>query len=171
MTNNQSPIRNKVADSGIVTIDLDLFHRKGERVLFDIKPLLFEELLLREKDFRKFVKEHDWSSYTNKYVAVTCTSDAIIPVWAFMLIASELSPFAGKIVMGDLNDLEEELFFDELSKIVPAEYSEKRVVIKGCGDNPIPPAVYLQITSLLRPFVKSIMYGEPCSTVPVYKKK
>lgn len=162
---------NKVAESGLITIDPADFYQQGERFVFDIKPLLIEEFLLREKDFREYVKKHDWTFYSGKYVAVTCSNDAIIPVWAYMLLASSLEPFAAKIVFGDLNDLESELFKEKLSQINPADYRDQRIVIKGCGDILVPVNVYMELTRLLKPYVKSIMYGEPCSTVPVYKAR
>jgi len=164
-------IKNKVTDSGLITIDLADFYVKGERALFDIKPLLFEELLLREKDFREFVKNNDWSVYKNKFVAITCSSDAIIPVWAYMLLASALQPFAAKIVFVTMDDLETKLFDEQLSKFDTAQFIDQRVVIKGCGDVAVPVSAYMQLTGMLNPIVKSIMYGEPCSTVPVYKRK
>jgi hypothetical protein len=162
-------IKNKVAESGLITIDLADYYPKGERVFFDVKPLLVEELLLREKDFRAFVKEHDWTSYSGKFVAVGCTSDAIIPVWAYMLLTSVLEPHARLVVMGTLDDLERQLMLDAISKFDPDKYRGQRIVIKGCGDIEIPPAAFVELTRLLRPVVKSLMYGEPCSTVPVYK--
>ena len=163
-------ITNKVAESGIVTIDPADFYVKGERVLLDIKPLLYEELILREKDFREFIKTNNWSAYREKFVAITCTNDSIIPVWAYMLLASALEPFAGKIVFGDLNTLETELFKSKIAQFNPENFRNQRIVIKGCGDIAVPPSVYMELTRMLKPFVKSIMYGEPCSTVPIYKK-
>ncbi|MFI5219514.1 MAG: DUF2480 family protein [Bacteroidia bacterium] len=167
----EKEIINKVEESGLVTINLEDFYSEGERVLFDIRSLLYEELVLKEKDFREFVKSNDWSVYKNKYVAITCSNDAIVASWAYMLLASVLQPFAKKIVFGDLKELEEELFHDSLQKINPELYRNQRVVIKGCGDIPVPVSAFVEITALLRPVVKSIMYGEPCSTVPVYKSK
>ena len=163
-------IVNKVTESGIITINLEDFYPEGERVLFDIKPLLFEELVLKEKDFREFVKNHDWQQYKNKFVAVGCSNDAIVASWAFMLVASSLQPFAKRIVLGDLKKLEEEIFHDAIQKINPENYHDQRVVIKGCSDKEVPVSAYVELTALLRPVVKSIMYGEPCSTVPIYKK-
>ena len=164
-------IINKVTESGLVTINLEDFYPEGERILFDIKPLLFEELVLKEKDFREFVKNHDWKKYENKFVAVNCSNDAIVANWAYMLIASALQPFVKKIVFGDLVKMEEEIFHDAVSKTNPENYRNHRVVIKGCGEKPIPVSAFVEITALLRPVVKSIMYGEPCSTVPIYKNK
>ena len=164
-------IINKVANSTLVTIDLEELFPDGERVAFDIKPILIEELLLREKDFREFIKANDWSQYKNKSVAVFCSSDAIIPRWAWMLIASALEPFVKKIVFGSLETLEEALFYDLISSLDIETYRDQKVVIKGCSHKPVPVSAYLELTARLRPIVKSIMYGEPCSTVPVYKRK
>jgi hypothetical protein len=165
----ENEITNKVASSGIVTIDLEEFYIKGERILFDIKPYLFQELILREKDFREFIKTNDWSIYKDKLVALTCTADAIVPTWAYMLLTLALEPFAQKIVFGNLHELETILFAEKLALLNPLDYKDARVVIKGCGDIDIPKNAYVQLTSLLKPVVKSIMYGEPCSTVPLYK--
>ena len=167
----QEEIINKVAESELLQFDLQDLHVRGERILFDLKPFLFEELILKEKDFREQIKNHDWKSYEKKFVALTCTADAIVPTWAFMLVASQLQPFAKKLVFGDLNKLEEELFREQLSKINIAEYKDKRISIKGCSNIYVPPAAYVEITTLLRPVAKSIMYGEACSTVPLFKRK
>ena len=164
-------IINKVAESGLINIDLEELYVKGERVLFDIKGWLFEELIIKEKDFREHVKNHDWSQYENKLVALTCTADAIVPTWAFMLVATKLEPFAKKIVFGDLRKLEEELFHEQLQKLNPDNYRDQRIVIKGCSKVEVPVSTYVELSSLLRPVAKSIMYGEPCSTVPIYKNK
>ena len=162
-------IINKVANSGLITIDLEEFYPKGERVLFDIKPLLFHELILKEKDFREFIKQHDWSQYKDKLVAITCTADAIIPTWAFMLVSIALEPFAKKIVFGNLETLEAIIFNEALLAIVYEDYKDKRVVIKGCSNLPVSTNAYVELVRGLRPFAKSIMYGEPCSTVPLFK--
>jgi len=161
---------NKVAESGLITIDLETWYPRGERALFDLKDHLFMGMILKEKDFREALKKTDWSVYKGKDVAVFCSADAIIPVWAWMLVASYLQPVANEIVMGDEKELHRQIFLKNLSSINVDEYAGKRVVIKGCGDTPIADYVYMEITRLLRPVVKSIMYGEPCSTVPVYKK-
>lgn len=165
------PFVNKVAESGLITIDLEKWYPRDETAVFDLKDFLFMGLILKEKDFREALKNLDWSVYQGKQVAITCTADAIIPVWAYMLIASYLEPVAAFFVLGDEKELQKQLFLKNLAAIDPAEYNDKRVVIKGCGETPIPDYVYLEITRILRPVVKSIMYGEPCSTVPVYKKK
>ena len=164
-------IQNKVTNSGLITFNLEDHYPEGERVQFDFKPWLFQELILKEKDFREYLKNHDWSQYQNKYVAVTCSADAIIPAWSYMLIFSKLEPFAKKIVFGDLNTLEEKIFDEILSKLDVEAYRDQRIVIKGCSNKPIPVSVYAALTALLQPVVKSIMFGEPCSTVPVYKRK
>jgi hypothetical protein len=165
----ENEIVNKVDQSGLVQFDLEELYVKGHRTLFDLKGWLFEELILKEKDFREQIKNHDWQQYRDHFIALTCTADAIVPTWAFMLIASKLEPFAKKIVFGDLKKLEEGIFHDRISEIDPEHYRDQRVVIKGCSKVAVPVSSYVEITSLLRPVVKSIMYGEPCSTVPVYK--
>ncbi len=164
-------IDNKVANSGLITFNLEDLYPEGERVQFDFKAWLFQELILKEKDFREYLKNHHWSQYQNKYVAVTCSADAIIPAWSYMLIFSKLEPFAKKIVFGDLTTLEGKIFGEILSKLDVEAYRDQRIVIKGCSNKPIPVSVYAELTALLQPVVKSIMFGEPCSTVPVYKRK
>ena len=164
------PIVNKVAKSGLVTFDLEELHVPGDRALFDISPWLFEELILREKEFRQHVKEQDWTLFQDKLVAVTCSADAIVPTWAFMLITAALAPYAAKVVFGSLQQLEEALYRDKLQAIDPNAYKDQRVIIKGCSKVTVPVAAYVQLTELLRPVAKSIMYGEPCSTVPVFKR-
>lgn len=163
-------ITNRVANSGLITLDLGEMYPAGERVLLDIKDQLFQGLILREKDFREYIAMHDWSQYKNKFVAITCTADAIIPDWSWMLLASALQPFAKKIVFGDLEKLETVLFTEVLSAFDSEQYRDARVVIKGCGDKPVPKTAYIELTRVLQPVVKSIMYGEPCSTVPVHKR-
>ena len=166
----EKEIINKVALSGIITINLEEFYPQGERVLFDIKELLYQGLILKEKDFREFVKNEDWSRYTDKYVALICSEDAIVPTWAYMLLATQLAPFVKKVVFGDLETLETVLYNEILNALNMKAYKEARVVIKGCGDLPVPKAAYVEITRLLLPVAKSIMYGEACSMVPLYKK-
>lgn len=167
----QDEIINKVANSGIVTVDLETFITPGERMVFDIKPLLFQELILKEQDFRNFIKTNDWTVYKDKLVALSCSADAIIPTWAYMLLVVALEPYAKKVVFGSIQDLDNLLFAERLNQLNTAEYKDARVVIKGCSDVSIPTNAYVQLTALLKPVVKSIMYGEPCSTVPVYKAK
>ena len=164
-------IINKVAGSGLIEINLEEYYTSGERVLFDIAPCLFQGLILREKDFREFVKNHDWSQYKDKHVAITCSADAIVPTWAFMLVSSALSEMAASIVFGNLNDLDNVLFERSLSTLNVEEYKDAKVVIKGCSNLPVGTHAYVRLVELLRPVAKSIMYGEPCSTVPVYKRK
>ena len=162
---------NKVAESGIITLDLEDFYPKEETAIFDMKDHLFMGLILKEKDFRDTMKELDIEPYKEKNVALTCTADAVIPVWAYMLVATYLQPVAKEIVFGDADFLHKTLFLKNISKINIADYEDKRVVIKGCGELPITEAAYVAITGLLRPVAKSIMYGEPCSTVPIFKRK
>lgn len=172
MSNEVEEIKNKIAESGLVSIDLTDFYTKGERVVIDMKDHLFEGLILKEKDFRAFVKAEDWSKYQNKLVAITSTADAIIPTWAYMLIASELEPYAKKVVCGTPETLETILFDETLTAKLNAEqYTDKRVMIKGCGDIEIPASAFTEATAMLKPFVKSIMYGEACSNVPIYKSR
>lgn len=167
----EEKIVNKVAESGIISFDLAKYYHSGERVVYDIKENLFQGLMLREKDFREFIKTHDWNQYAGKNMAITCTADAIVPTWAYMLLVSRLEPVVNMVIFGDLRELENALFRDALTKINIEEFRDQRVVVKGCGDIPVPVAAYVEITRLLRPIVKSIMYGEPCSTVPIYKNK
>jgi hypothetical protein len=163
-------IVNKVAQSGLVEFNLEDHYLPGERVLFDIKDQLFQGLILKEKDFREFIKNENWSNYKDKYVAISCTADAIVPTWAYMLLTTALEPFAKKIVFGDLKTLETILFSEALSKVDVEQFRDARIVIKGCSNLPVPESAYVEITRLLRPLAKSIMYGEPCSTVPIYKQ-
>jgi len=167
----QENIVNKVASSGLLTLNLEEYYNEGERVLYDMKENLFHGLILREKDFREFIKTHDWSLYAGKNVAIICSADAIVPTWAYMLLANKLKPFANEVVFGNLETLEAVLFTKALAKINLNSFAGERVVVKGCGDIEVPVSAYVEITNLLTPVVKSIMYGEPCSTVPVYKRK
>lgn len=164
-------IINKVAQSGLVSFDLEEYYTPGERMAFDISPVLYEGLILKEKDFRNFAREHDWSRYKDKLVAVFCSTDAIVPTWAYMLLVTRLQPFAKKVVFGTPERLEEVLYTESLSRINPEEFRDQRVVIKGCSNLPVPVFAYTEITRMLTPVAKSIMYGEPCSTVPLFKKK
>jgi hypothetical protein len=164
-------IVNKVTESGLITIDPADYYPKGEAAIFDMKDFLFMGLILKEKEFREALKIFDWEKYRDKNVAINCTADAIIPVWAYMLAASYLQPVAQEVVLGDEKELHRALFLKNLSTINANEFADKRIVIKGCGELPVGEYVYAEITKLLRPVAKSIMYGEPCSTVPIYKKK
>ena len=164
-------IINKVAQSALVTLDLEKFYPREELVLFDLKNYLFMELILKEKDYREALKNLDWTIYQNKNVAITCSTDAIIPLWAYVLAVTYLQPVANDIIFGNEKEVFNILFSKNIEKIDVKEFEGKRVVIKGCGDKKIPESAYVAITKILRPVVKSIMYGEPCSTVPIFKRK
>jgi hypothetical protein len=165
------PIINKVAESGLITIDPEKYYPREQTAVFDLKDFLFMGLILKEKDFREQLKNYNWEPFKDKYTAVYCSADAIIPVWAYMLVATYLEPVAKDIIMGDEKELHRQLFLKNLSTINIEEFTDQKVVIKGCGETPIGEFVYMELTKLLRPVAKSIMYGEPCSTVPVYKKR
>ena len=165
------PIVNKVAESALVTIDLESYLPKENPQVVDLKEYLFMGLILKEKEFREMLKSTDWEQFRNKEVVVTCTADAIIPVWAYMLVASSLKQVTNLISLESLSQWKSRKLLENIRKMDLAQFAEKRVVIKGCGDEPIPDEAYLEVTSVLLPVVKTIMYGEPCSTVPVYKKK
>ncbi|MGI4749160.1 MAG: DUF2480 family protein [Janthinobacterium lividum] len=167
----QENIVNKVAQSGLVTFDPASLYSVGERILYDIKDNLFMGLMLREKDFREFIKQHDWQQYQDKFVAVTCSADAIVPTWAYMLLANKLASIAQKVVFGGLDLLETVLYEEAISQMDLEKFRDQRVVIKGCGDITVPESAYVSLTFRLTSVVKSILYGEPCSTVPVYKRK
>jgi hypothetical protein len=162
---------NKVAESGIATIDLASLLPSNDIIVFDIKPYLYMELILKEKEFRAALLTTDWTIYQDKVVGIICSADAIIPMWANMLIVSALNPFAKAVYFGNENKVREQQLLENINTLNINEYNDQRVVIKGCGDTPIGESAYIAITQKLRPVVKSIMYGEPCSTVPVYKKK
>ena len=165
-------IVNKVAESGLVTIDLEKYlPQKGSIAVFDMKDFLFMGMILKEKDFREALKQQDWEKYRNKNVAITCTADAIIPVWAYMLVTTYLQPVAKEIIVGEEKEIYKAVFLKNISTIHGSEFIDKRIVLKGCGETPIDDFAYAEATRKLLPVAKSIMYGEPCSTVPVYKKK
>ena len=168
--NIQENIVNKVAQSGLVSLDLADLYPAGERFFYDIKDNLFHGLMLKEKDFREFIKGHNWESYAGKHIAIGCSADAIVPTWAYMLLASKMAPFAKTVVFGDLKLLETILFERELSKMDIEKYRDQRVVVKGCGEIAVPDSAYIDITVKLSSVAKSIMYGEPCSTVPIFKR-
>jgi hypothetical protein len=161
---------NRVANSGLVTLNLEEYIHPGERVVYDIKDNLFHGLILREKDFREFIKMHDWSQFDGKNVAIICSADAIVPTWAYMLLAIKLQNHAHRYVFGNLEALEQSLFEEAIAGIKAEEYRDAKVVVKGCGDKPVPTFAYVAIMQKLLPVVSSVMYGEPCSTVPLYKK-
>jgi hypothetical protein len=161
---------NKVAESGLISFDLEEYYPKGTIKVFDLKEYLFMQLILKEKDFRAALSATDWASYAGAHVAITCSADAIIPMWAYMLVASFLQPVAKNVVFGDEAKLITTLLLKNLDAVNGEEYLDKRVVVKGCGELSVPEAAYVEITNKLRPYARSIMYGEPCSTVPIYKK-
>ncbi|HEY5691002.1 MAG TPA: DUF2480 family protein [Cyclobacteriaceae bacterium] len=163
-------IINKVARSALQTLDLEELFVPGERVVLDIKDHLHQGLVLKEKDFREYIKSNDWSSYEGKHVAIQCTADAIVPTWAFMLLSVALRPFAKTIIFGNLEQLEIQLFKDALDKVDWDIYQDGKVVIKGCSKVNVPVATYVEVTNRLRPIAASIMFGEPCSTVPLFKR-
>jgi hypothetical protein len=163
-------IVNKVSESGLITLDLEQYYPREEVVVFDLKDYLFMGLILKEKDFREALKSQDWENFRNKYVGVTCSADAIIPPWAYMLAASYLQPVAKDVIMGDQKDVHKAIFIKNIQGINVNEFAGQRVVVKGCGETPIGEFAYMEITKRLRPVVKTIMYGEPCSTVPIFKK-
>lgn len=163
-------IINRVVNSPIVSIDLEEYYHHGDRLVYDIADNLFQGMILREKDFRLFVKEHDWMQYQGKNVSLICSEDAIVPTWAYMLLMTKLEGIANLVVMGSLDTLEYALFQQALAKINLKEIADRPVVVKGCGNLPVPESAYVELTRILKPHVKSLMYGEPCSTVPLYKK-
>jgi hypothetical protein len=164
-------IVNKISNSKLINIDLEEFYPDGERVLFDIKDWLFEGIILKEKDFRASVKNHNWSSYKNACVALTCSEDAIIPSWAYLLLASELAVYAKKVVVGNLELLETVLFLEVIQNLNIEPFKDKPIIIKGCAQKPIPSSAFTMLIQKLQPIAKTIMYGEACSTVPLYKRK
>jgi hypothetical protein len=166
----QDLIINRVASSNLVVFDLEEFYQPGERVIFDIKDCLFQGIILKEKDFRDFIKTNDWSKYKDKFVAITCSADAIVPTWAYMLLTIALHPFAKHVVFGTSEDLEIDLFRRALQKVDWSKFQNAKVVVKGCSKVNVPVSIYTEATSNLTPYVSSLMFGEPCSTVPLYKR-
>ncbi len=164
-------ILNKVSESGIISLDLETYFPLEEIMLFDLKEFLFMGLILKEKDYRAALLQIDFSVYQNKYVGIICSADAIIPMWAYMLATSYLQPFGKKVMMGTEEKMVEQILLEEINEIDATQFTDKRVVVKGCGEKAIPESAYVAITNKLRPVAKSIMYGEPCSTVPIYKNK
>ena len=167
----EQEIVNRVSNSKLVVFDLEELYTPGERVLFDIKSLLFQELILREKEYRDYIKNHDWNQYANKFVAITCTAEAIVPTWAYMLLSSVLQPVAEKVVFGNLEELESVLYQKSLDKVDWEKYMDSKVVVKGCSKVNVPISAYVEATNRLRAVASSVMFGEPCSTVPIFKKK
>jgi len=166
----EKPLVNRIANSGLITFKLEDYLPKEEILYFDLKDYLFKELILREKDFREALKEHDWNKYQDKIVLVHCSTDAIIPVWAYMLVAAYASPYAAEVFHGSKDDYLTGHFSKVIDRIEPADYEDALLVIKGCSDHPVPLSAYVMITEKLRPVARSIMFGEPCSTVPIYKR-
>jgi hypothetical protein len=165
-------IINKVQSSGLLSLDLEEFYPEGDRVVLDIKEQLFMGMILKEKEFREFIKNTDWSNYAGKHVSLFCSVDAVIPTWAYMLISNKLSPYASSIHFGTLQQMEENLILEAIrTRVKVEEYKDAKVVIKGCGKLGIGNAAYIEITRILSPVVQSLMFGEPCSTVPVYKRR
>ena len=162
---------NKVAESGLITIDLENWYPKGEIVVFDLKDYLFMGMIVKEKEFRDTLKNTDWEIYRNKMVSVVCSVDAIIPSWAFMLVASYLQPVCKELALATPEEMRKQVFLRNIQSINSVDYKDQRVIVKGCGDTPIGDFAYLEITRILRPVVRSLMYGEPCSAVPVFKKQ
>ena len=161
-------IENKVDKSGLVSFDLNDIVPKGDRAIVDVKDFMFEGIMIREKDFREKIKTHDWSQYDNKFVGITCSEDAIIPLWVYMLLASSLHPFAKLVIRGNKSHLEGAILKRAIENIDAKNFENQRVIVKGCGGE-IPESAYIAITSILQPVVKSLMFGEACSTVPVFK--
>jgi len=165
-------IINRVAkNKNLISFDLENYYPEGKRILFDIKEWLYEGLLLREKDFRSHVVAHNWSQYQDMYIALTCSSEAIIPGWAYLLVASAASSFAKKVVIGSLENLESNLYTTIINNLDVSEYKDKLLIIKGCSNKPVPESAYIELIQKLQPIAKSIMYGEACSSVPLYKRK
>lgn len=164
-------IINRVANSKLITLDLEDYYPSGDRVILDISSWLFEGFILKEKDFREAVDQHDWSQYQDRYVALSCSTDAIIPSWAYLLISTALTPYAATFVIGDLELLENSIFQDIIANIPLERFKDAPVIIKGCSDKNIPDSAYAYLTQRLVPVVRSLMFGEACSSVPLYKKK
>ncbi len=166
----EDQIINKVSNSALISFDLEAYYQPGERVVIDIADQLYEGIILKEKDFRSFIKTHDWSAYQNKFVAITCSADAIVPTWAYMLVAIALNPYSKEVVFGTISDLEIEIFRKALQKVNWINFKNGKVVIKGCSKVDVPACIYVEVTNQLMKYVNSLMFGEPCSTVPLYKK-
>lgn len=167
----EKEIINRVSTSVLITFDLEEYYQPGERVLIDIKDQLYEGLILREKDFREFIKSQDWSVYQDKFVVINCTAEAIIPTWAYMLVAIAVKPYAKMVEFGTLENLEEKLFQKALSAVNWDQFRNAKVVVKGCSKINVPASAYVLAVSELQPIVSSLMFGEACSTVPLYKRK
>ncbi len=167
----EKELTNNIQNSKLVQVNLDDYYPQGERILFDIKPHLHNELVLFEKDFRKFVKENNWQIYENKYVGIICSNDAIVPMWAYMLIAANISPFAKKVIFGDKQDVEKAIFTEIIAQLDFTQYQDKNVIVKGCGKYPIPTAVFVHFFIKLQTYANKVMFGEACSAVPLFRKQ
>ncbi len=165
------PLVNRVANSSLKTINLEDFFPSREIVPFDLKDYLFMEMIIKEKDFRLALKEHDWSQYEGKILVVFCSADAIVPSWAYMLVASHAAPVAEEVFMGTKDAYLSHYYTQKIRSLDTKDYEDQRIVVKGCSKKPVPTSAYFELTSKLTPISKSIMYGEPCSTVPIYKKR
>ena len=163
-------ILNRVAQSKLVTFNLEDFYPEGERKVFDLSQWLHEGFVLREAQFREEAKAYDWSQYRNTYVALGCSTDAIVPAWAYMLISSYLQPYAKKVVVGSLEELESHLYMNIIENLDVSDLADQPVIVKGCSYKPVPKNAYIFLINKLQPVVKSLMYGEACSSVPLYKK-
>jgi len=164
-------IINRVANSKLVTFNLEEYYPEGKRYQIDIKDWLFDGFFLKEKDFRAYVSNQDWMHYKDGFVALYCSTDAIIPTWAYMLVQTQLQPFAKKVVLGDLEQLESSLYQTIIEDLDVSEFEDKPVIIKGCSNKPVPPNAYVWATAKIQEVAKSVMFGEACSSVPLYKRK
>ena len=163
-------IVNRVAESALITFDLEKLYQIGQRQSIDLSQWLYEGLILKEKDFRAQLNAHDWSVYQDQFVALYCSTEAILPAWASLLVTSHLQPYSRKVVMGTLEDLEVQLFSEEIQLLDVTPFKDKPVIIKGCSDKTVPQDAYVQLIAKLQPIVKSLFYGEACSSVPLYSK-
>ncbi|MFB6305675.1 MAG: DUF2480 family protein [Flavobacteriales bacterium] len=166
----ENKIEKKIQKGALNIVEPNKFFPDGERIEYDIKDNLYEGVILKEKDFREFVKEYDWSRYEGKYVAINCSVDAVVPSWAYMLLASSMAPYAKKVIFGTKQDLEKELLKEAIESFDAKKYEGGRVIVKGCGDERVDEDAYVRLTTKLQPYAKSINYGEPCSMVSVFKR-
>jgi hypothetical protein len=165
------PIVNRVAESALINFDLEKLYQIGIRQSIDLSQWLEQGLLLKEKEFRTQLKAHDWSAYQDQFIALHCSTEAILPAWASLLVMTHLQPYARKVVLGSLNDLEVQLFVEEIQLLDVTPYKDQPLIIKGCSDKTVPQDAYVQLIAKLQPVVKSLFYGEACSSVPLFKKK
>jgi hypothetical protein len=171
MQEDAQPIINRVAQSKLVTFDLEDYYPEGDRLVLDIKDWLHQGLILKEKEFRSHVDQHDWKQYQGHYVALISSTEAIIPGWAYMLITTRLQPYAKLVIAGDLEQLETAIYLAVLTDLVYTQFKDKPVIIKGCTNKPVPQNAYLWAASKIQDVASSVMYGEACSSVPLYKRK